>query len=108
MASLEPYAFGEIQNWRDTDEAIVQRLRMALTTTNPLPRDVTDGIFAAHLVAAATMAGLAPGAQIPLVFQRMLDALKSMHEKNPAFGPLRVRHPGNLARDRSYVSLCAA
>ena len=108
MVSLEHHAFGEIQNWRDTDEAIVQRLRVTLTTANPLPSDVTDGIFAAHLVAAAAMAALAQGAQIPLVFQRMLDGLKSMNEKNPSFGPLRVRHPGNLVRDRSYVPFCAA
>jgi hypothetical protein len=108
MVSLEQHAFGEIQNWRDTDEAIVQRLHATLTTTNPLPSEVTDGIFAAHLVAAATMAALAQRAQIPLVFKRMVDGLKSMHEKNPSFGPLRVRHPGNLTRDRSYLPHCAA
>lgn len=106
MRALENHAFGQIQNWRDTDEAIVQRLRVALTTANPLPTDLSGtGIFAAHLVAAATMAALAQGANIPLLFQRMIDLLKIMNTKNPSFGPLRVRHPGNIARDRAYIPI---
>lgn len=106
MRALENHAFGQIQNWRDTDEVIVQRLRVALTTANPLPPDLSGtGIFAAHLVAAATMAALAQGANIPLIFQRMVDLLKTMNAKNPSFGPLRVRHPGNIARDRTYIPI---
>jgi len=103
MSSLEDHALGQIQNWRDEDEAIVQRLRTTLTTANPLPSDLTVGVFAAHLVAATTVAALAQGANISLLFQRMLDLLKSMNDKNPSFGPLLVRHPGNLARDRVYI-----
>ena len=106
MRALENHAFGQIQNWRDTDEAIVRRLRVALTTANPLPTDLSGtGIFAAHLVGAATMAALAQGANIPLLFQRMIDLLKIMNAKNPSFGPLRVRHPGNIARDRAYIPI---
>lgn len=107
MSSLENHAFGEIQNWRDEDEETVQRLRATLTTANPLPSDLTVGVFAAHLVAAATMAALAKGANISLLFQRMLDLLKSMNDKNPSFGPLLVRHPGDITRDRSYIPLPA-
>lgn len=103
MRSLEKHAFGQIQNWRDEDEAIVQGLRTTLTTTNPLPDNLTEGVFAAHLVAAATMAALAQGANIPLLFQRMLDLLKSMNDKNPSFGPLLVRHPGDITMDRAYL-----
>jgi hypothetical protein len=33
----------------------------------------------------------------------MVDLLKTMNDRNPAFGALRVRHPGDLARDRVYV-----
>jgi hypothetical protein len=103
MLNLENHAFGQIQNWRDEDESIVQRLLSMLTTANPLPLDLTGGVFAAHLVAAATTAALAQGANIPLLFQRMLDLLKSMNDKNPSFGPLLVRHPGNISRDRAYT-----
>lgn len=105
MPSLENHAFGEIQNWRDHDEDLVQQLRTTLNTATPLPTELTTGIFAAHLVAAATTAALAKGANISLLFPRMLDLLKSMNDKNPSFGPLRVRHPGNMVRDRVYVPL---
>lgn len=103
MASLENHAFIQIQNWRDHDEDIVAQLRGVLTTANPLPSELTTGVFAAHLVAAATTAALTNGANISLLFQRMLDLLKAMNDKNPSFGPLRVRHPGNMVRDRMYI-----
>jgi hypothetical protein len=103
MESLENHAFGEIQNWRDEDEQIVQQLQGSLTVAGPLPADLGHGVFAAHLVAAATMSALTQGANIPQLFQRMLDLLKAMNDTNPVFGPLRVRHAGNLVRDRAYV-----
>jgi hypothetical protein len=103
MDSLEQHAFGQIQNWRDHDEEIVAQLRATLTTANPLPAELTTGVFAAHLVAASTTAALAKDANISLLFPRMLDLLKMMNDKNPTFGPLRVRHPGNLVRDRVYI-----
>ena len=102
MASLEQHAFGQIQNWRDQDKAIVERLEGILTTANPLPSDLTVGVYAAHLVATATIAALGHGANISLLFPRMLDLLKAMNDKNPSFGPLLVRHPGDLARDWIY------
>src|SRR5262249_44285176 len=76
MSSLENHALGEIQNWRDQDEGIVQRLRGSLTTANPVPTDLPSKVFAAHMVAAATTAALAQGANISALFQRMLDLLK--------------------------------
>ena len=105
MASLEMHAFGEIQTWRDHDEELVEQLRTTLTTANPLPVELTAGIYAAHLVAAATTTALRERANIALLFQRMLDLLKRMNDKNPSFGPLRVRHPGNMVRDRVYIPL---
>ena len=33
----------------------------------------------------------------------MLDLLKAKHDTNPTFGPLLVRHRGNISRDRAYV-----
>ena len=103
MASLEMHALGQIQNWRDGDEHIVHELSNSLTTANPVPTDLPNKIYAAHMVAAATMAALASGANIPALFQRMLDLLKQKHDTNPTFGPLLVRHPGNITRDRVYV-----
>jgi hypothetical protein len=103
MVSLENHALGEIQNWRDADEEIVQRLGESLTTANPVPTDLTSKIYAAHMVAAATMAALKRGANISALFQRMLDLLKQKHDTNPTFGPLLVRHRGNIHRDRAYV-----
>ena len=105
IASLENHAFGEIQNWRDHDENLVSQLRVVLNTANPLPIELAAGVFAAHLVAAATMAALGTAANLSVLFQRMLDLLKAMNDKNPSFGPLRVRHPGNLVRDRAYISV---
>jgi hypothetical protein len=105
MAALENHAFGEIQNWRDHDESIVQQLKAILNTANPLPVELAAGVFAAHLVAAATTAALEAGANISVLFRRMLDLLKAMNDKNPSFGPLRVRHPGDLVRDRVYISV---
>src|SRR5262245_56790914 len=58
MSSLENHALGEIQNWRDEDEAIVEQLRVSLTTSNPVPPNLPNKIFAAHLVASATTAAL--------------------------------------------------
>jgi len=103
LNSIEQHSFGEIQNWRDEDEEIVAQLRATLTTANPLAPELTTGVFAAHLVAAATTAALAKDADVSLLFARMLDLLKIMNDKNPSFGPLRVRHPGNLVRDRVYI-----
>jgi len=105
MNSLENHAFGEIQNWRDQDEDIVQRLRAILNTANTLDLEFEKGVFAAHLVAAATMSALTSDANLSLLFSRMLDLLKKMNDNNPSFGPLRVRHPGNLVRDRFYIRI---
>jgi hypothetical protein len=103
MSALENHAFGEIQNWRDTDEDVVQQLQSSLTTANPVPASFADGVFAAHLVAAATMSALAKGANLAVIFRRMIEGLKAMNQRNPSFGPLRVRHPGNLVRDRVFI-----
>jgi hypothetical protein len=103
MRALENHGFGDIQTWRDSDESITQELRGSLTTANPIPAALSSGVFAAHLVAAATMSALAQGANIQLIFQRMVDLLKAKNDKNPTFGPLQVRSRGNLFRDRMYI-----
>jgi hypothetical protein len=104
MKNLESHALGDIQTWRDSDEEIVQQLISSLETANAIPSTLPGKIYAAHMVAAATTAALRQDANIPALFQRMLDLLKAKHDTNPTFGPLLVRHPGNIRRDRAYVA----
>lgn len=104
LQSLEGTALIDIQNWRDLDEAMVTRLRGILTSGTPIPADLPEGAFAAHAVAAGSMAALAGSADIRLVFTRMLALLKRMHDTNPSFGPLFVAHPSDLHPHRAYVA----
>jgi len=104
LATLENTALIEIQNWRDTDEEIVESLRGELTSNRALPSDVQAGAFAAHAVAAGVTAALEQGAEIPLVFTRMLTLLKQMHDANPSWGPLFITHPGNVHSHKVFVA----
>lgn len=102
--SLENHALGDIQTWRDSDDAKVAIVRNVLVTAGELP--VTEGaarIFATHVVAAAVIEGLANGTDLPLVFKRMISILAKMHDRNPVWGPLFVRYPGDIWRDRAYI-----
>lgn len=80
----------------------MEQLRTVITTANSLPGELTAGIFGAHLVASATTTALRQGANIPLLFLRMVELLKSMNDKNPSLGPLRVGQRGKMVRDRIY------
>jgi hypothetical protein len=94
----EPFDMGN----SGLDEEITTQLRSVLTTATQLPTQFATGIFAAHAVAAAVMVALDEGSALSLVFTRMIDILKRMHDGNPSWGPLFVRHPGNLAIHRAY------
>ncbi|PEY46249.1 hypothetical protein CN356_31810, partial [Bacillus cereus] len=48
---LGGHALSEIQNWRNTDEMIVQQLRSNLSVVNPLPNKFESGVSATHVVA---------------------------------------------------------
>jgi hypothetical protein len=98
MNALERHSLGEIQNWRDQDEAIVAGLSIILKSDEPLPSRYPEGVFAAHVVAAAVAGTLEKGARIAHVFERMLASLKAMHDANPSWGPLYVMHPGDVSR----------
>ena len=58
---------------------------------------------ATHVVAAAVMEALANGNEIPVVFDRMVTVLGKLHAQNPVWGPLFVRHPGDIRRDFVYI-----
>jgi hypothetical protein len=103
LESLEDHALCEIQDWRDEDETICSQLQPALTHAVDIPLSLEAGTFAAHVVAAAVTAALKQGSDIGVIFDRMLSALKIMHDANPSWGPLFVKHPGDLFRNIAYV-----
>jgi hypothetical protein len=103
VPSLENHALADIQTWRNSDEEKVAAVRHVLTTMGDLPDQGASRIYATHIVAAAAMEALANGADIAVVFERMVDILSKLHAKNPVWGPLFVRYPGNIRRDLAYV-----
>jgi hypothetical protein len=102
-SALENHALGEIQNWRDADEAIVNTVRAALRTGAPLAAMVGDNkVYAAHLVAGAVVETLSTGAGLPTIHARLISLLNAQHDQNPSWGPLLVRQPGNIVKDFIY------
>jgi hypothetical protein len=99
LDALDGHAFSEIQNWHNHDETLVGKLIEPLTLAVDLPQRYAGGTYAAHIVSAAVMAALQMPNAIPVIFDRMLGALKVMHDANPSWGPLYVMHPGDVARD---------
>jgi len=97
LRSLEGHALGEIQDWRDADEAAAAELRARLAGEAPMPMRYARGVYAAHAVAAGVYASLAGDAPQGRIFERTVAALKVMHDGNPSWGPLYVVHPGDLA-----------
>lgn len=106
FSSLENHSLDEIQNWRQIDQIIVNQLMTIITTANQLPTEIASGIYAAHAVAASVQAALTKDANIEAIFSRMLLILKTMHDSNPTWGPLFIKHPGNVVREliSSYFS----
>lgn len=103
VQSLENHSLIDIQDWRNLDEEKVATVREALTTVANLPDDTGSPIYAAHIVAAAVTGALAPGADVPMIFERMLVLLKRMHDQNPAWGPLFIRHRGDISPHPTYL-----
>lgn len=102
--SLDGHALGEIQNWNDKDEQIVRDIRASLRVSDPLPELYGAETYAAHVVAAAIVEALQGSTALHVLFERMISTLKIMHDKNPSWGPLYVRHPGNVTPLRAYCS----
>jgi hypothetical protein len=103
VRALENHSLGSIQTWRDSDEQKVAIVRRVLTTVGNLPEEGTSKIYAAHIVAAAAVEALANGNDIPVIFDRMINILAKEHGRNPVWGPLLVRYPGNIQRDFAYL-----
>jgi hypothetical protein len=105
LRSLERTPLGRIQNWRNSDEKICDRLRALLASSSPLPNNFGSDAFAAHAVASAVMAALAGEAPIPALQTRMIAMLNVMHDQNASFGPLFVSQPGNISAHFDYKEL---
>jgi hypothetical protein len=103
MECLENHALGEIQNWRDEDENIVRQVRSILKATEPLPEVYAKDFYAAHVVAAAIVESLQGKIEVPMLFTRMINILKALHDKNPSWGPLYVKYPGNVIPQNAYI-----
>ena len=99
LESLENHSLKEIQNWRDSDQQVVkEQILPTVVSLGPLSTELPDGIYAAHTVSAAIQAAISKGANVDLIFNKMLRILKSMHDSNPSWGPLYVKHPGDVTR----------
>jgi hypothetical protein len=103
--SLEKHSLGQIQNWRNRDEAIVQKLQKVLMTAIDLSANLGSGAYAAHAVAAGVTAALAKNGNVASIFNRMQVILKAMHDTNPSWGPLFITHPGDIDMHRSYYPI---
>ncbi|HEY5958505.1 MAG TPA: hypothetical protein VIV60_18210 [Polyangiaceae bacterium] len=99
--ALEGHSLIDIQNWRDPDERHVRKVRIALRNSAPLKDADLKDIYATHVVAAAVVEAVANG-NVASLFKQMLGVLKTMHDKNPSWGPLFVRHPGNVVLKLGY------
>ncbi|WP_241846077.1 hypothetical protein [Bacillus thuringiensis] len=99
---LGGHALSEIQNWKNTDEAIVQQLRSNLSVVNPLPNNFESSVFATHVVAASVVEALSSNGNLPVIFDRMLSMLNILHDANPSWGPLYITLPGNIYLRQAY------
>jgi len=102
VPTLEDHSIGDIQDWTDKDESLVNLVRPLLRTVGDFPFDNSPRIYAAHVTAAAVMEALSENADLPTIIARMTAILDAMHAHDPSWGPLMVRHPGDLARDLAY------
>lgn len=104
LRALDRHSLSEIQNWSNSDEAVVSELEHHLTTLGSLHEVYVRGYYAAHVVAAAVKAALKAKAELPLILDRMLSILRLMHDENPSWGPLAIATPSDLMPMRFYVA----
>lgn len=103
MTSLDDHALGEIQNWKDSDEEIIKEIRSILKYSDPLPELYSEDVYAAHVVAASVIEALQGSSGIPVLFERMVCILKTLHDRSPSWGPLYVRHLGDIVPLKAYI-----
>jgi hypothetical protein len=89
LRALEGRALGEIQNWRDQDEAVVDDLRRALKDGGAAPVKYDEGAYAAHAVAAGVYEAVAGAGNPAQIMDRMVGVLAEMHDRNGAWASTR-------------------
>jgi hypothetical protein len=88
LRALEGRALGDIQDWRDSDEAIVADLRRVIGgdgTNGTSAGAVPDGAYAAHALAAGVYEAAAGSSTPADAMRRTIDLLARMHDRNPAW-----------------------
>jgi hypothetical protein len=108
LRALEGHALGEIQDWRDRDEAIVAELRRALAAgAGARGKDAAgaaqhvEGAYAAHAVAAGVYEALGGASSPAQLMPRMIGVLAAMHERNPVWKTAPGPATGPGAAERS-------
>jgi hypothetical protein len=87
LGALEGRSLGDIQDWRDRDEAIVAELRRQLREGTGGAGRFTAGAYAAHAVAAGVYEAAAGSEPPDAAMRGMVAALAAMHARNPAWRP---------------------
>jgi hypothetical protein len=96
LSALEGRAFGQIQDWRDGDEAIVAELRQGLrqegarkgrASAGAPAGKYAEGVYAAHAVAAGVYEAVEGTSNPAKVMSQMISVLAAMHDRNPAWAP---------------------
>lgn len=93
MASLEGRALGEIQDWRDSDEAVVAELRGVMRNATGsrvswgrgAAAGKGPGAYAAHAVAAGVYEAVSSSSTPEKAMGGMISVLAAMHRENPAW-----------------------
>lgn len=101
LSALEGRALGEIQDWKDEDEAIVAGLRRTLAggTAGVGGAKHLEGAYAAHAVAAGVYEAVSGRSRPSAVMGRMIDLLAAMHARNPGWKTVRK---GEAPRPAAY------
>jgi len=86
LSTLQQHSLQELQDWRDSDQKIVDNLAWTLKTNGQLSTNLQgSGFYAAYVVASATQAALERGANITKIFSEMQNFLATMHQDNPTW-----------------------
>lgn len=86
LDSLQGHSLQEIQDWKDSDQAIVDNLVTVFKTAGNLPPELAGpGFNATYVVASATQTALTRNANITGIFRRMQTFLAKMHQDNPTW-----------------------
>ena len=85
LGALEGHALGEIQGWKNEDEAIVASLRAQLREGGATAGRYAEGTYDAHAVAAAVYEAASGRTPPARTMDAMVGVLAAMHARNGAW-----------------------